>query len=67
MQSCNRFLDEYENYCIINCLLELNSPDASLICVVQVLSIHCILRGLFQHRFLILEVVACRNSAAARL
>jgi hypothetical protein len=26
MQSCNRFLNEYENYCIINCLLELNSP-----------------------------------------
>jgi hypothetical protein len=26
MQSCNRFLNEYENYCIINHLLELNSP-----------------------------------------
>jgi hypothetical protein len=26
LQSCNRFLNEYENYCIINCLLELNSP-----------------------------------------
>jgi hypothetical protein len=26
MQSRNRFLNEYENYCIINRLLELNSP-----------------------------------------
>jgi hypothetical protein len=26
MQSRNRFLNEYENYCIIKRLLELNSP-----------------------------------------
>ena len=26
MQSRNRFLNEYENYRVINCLLELNSP-----------------------------------------
>jgi hypothetical protein len=27
MQSRNRFLNEYESYCIIKRLLELNSPD----------------------------------------
>jgi hypothetical protein len=32
MQSCNRFLNEYENYCIINCLLELNSPACRRAC-----------------------------------
>jgi integrase len=30
MQSRNRFLNEYENSCIINRLLELNSPDRTL-------------------------------------
>jgi hypothetical protein len=29
MQSRNRFLNEYENSCIINRLLELNSPDVA--------------------------------------
>jgi hypothetical protein len=36
LQSCNRFLNEYENYCIINCLLELNSPAGPAVLILGV-------------------------------